>query len=90
MAGRADTKSVQGDVRWAGQRPNIQFIRRYAAYVEQFDTLLDILTVEEMLLYTAELKRPLSEGYASKREAVHTLINDVRPAGPTPLPLLLH
>lgn len=39
-------------------------------YVEQFDTLLGILTVEEMLLYTAELKRPIKESLQSKREAV--------------------
>lgn len=29
-------------------------------YVEQFDTLLPELTVAEMLLYTAELKCPVS------------------------------
>ena len=31
-----------------------------AGYVEQFDTLLPELTVAEMLLYTAELKCPVS------------------------------
>lgn len=31
-----------------------------AGYVEQFDTLLPELTVTEMLLYTAELKCPVS------------------------------
>ena len=29
-----------------------------AGYVEQFDTLLAELNVREMLMYTAELKRP--------------------------------
>jgi hypothetical protein len=38
--------------------------------VEQFDTLLPMLTVEEMLLYTAELKRPLAESRTTKRAAV--------------------
>jgi hypothetical protein len=38
------------------------------------DTLLDILSVEEMLLYTAELKRPLSEPAAAKRVAVEQLL----------------
>ncbi len=33
--------------------------------------------MEEMLLYTAELKRPLSESLASKREAVDALIEDL-------------
>jgi energy-coupling factor transporter ATP-binding protein EcfA2 len=43
--------------------------------VEQFDTLLGILTVEEMLLYTAELKRPMSEPLASKRAAVEEVLS---------------
>lgn len=34
------------------------------------DTLLPILTVREMLLYTAELKRPLSEKLSHKAVAV--------------------
>lgn len=38
------------------------------------DTLLHILTVEEMMLYTAELKRPRSEPLASKKAAVDTLL----------------
>jgi hypothetical protein len=29
-----------------------EFVRRYCGYVEQFDTLIPILTVREMLLYT--------------------------------------
>jgi ATP-binding cassette subfamily G (WHITE) protein 2 len=40
----------------------------------QFDTLVDSLTVYEMLMYTAELKRPLSEPIASKRAAVERLV----------------
>lgn len=35
MAGRAGQSGIQGEMLWAGQKPNIQFIRRYAAYVEQ-------------------------------------------------------
>ena len=45
------------------------------------DTLVDVLTVEEMLLYTAELKRPLGESTASKREAVLMLIEDLNLTG---------
>lgn len=40
----------------AGQKPTQTFLRRYSGYVEQFDTLIPVLTVYEMLLYTAELK----------------------------------
>jgi len=38
--------------------PNPAPVRR-AGYVEQFDTLLAELSVREMLMYTAELKRPV-------------------------------
>ncbi len=41
------------------------------------DTLVDVLTVEEMLLYTAQLKRPLREDHASKCAAVDRLIHDL-------------
>lgn len=41
------------------------------------DTLVDVLTVEEMLLYTAQLKRPLREDHASKSAAVDALIHDL-------------
>jgi hypothetical protein len=42
--------------------------------VEQFDTLIPTLTVGEMLLYTAELKRSMSEPLSSKQEAVAELL----------------
>lgn len=41
----------------------------------QFDTLLGELTVREMLMYTAELKRPSEESLASKRAAVDRLLS---------------
>jgi hypothetical protein len=43
--------------------------------VEQFDTLLPILTVAEMLLYTAEMKRPVAEPLESKKAAVDDLLD---------------
>ena len=45
------------------------------------DTLVDVLTVEEMLMYTAELKRPLRESTKSKKQAVDALIEDLNLAG---------
>ncbi len=42
--------------------------------MEQFDTLIPTLTVGEMLLYTAELKRSISEPLSSKQEAVDELL----------------
>ena len=60
LAQRKTVGKTTGDVLLAGQRPTKTFLRRYAGYVEQFDTLLPVLTVYEMLLYTAELKTSVS------------------------------
>ena len=50
LAGRKTVGSIQGDVKFGGERPSRNFLRRYTGYVEQTDTLLPILTVEEMLM----------------------------------------
>ena len=60
LAQRKTVGKVTGEVLIAGQKPTQTFLRRYSGYVEQFDTLLPVLTVYEMLLYTAELKQPRS------------------------------
>ncbi len=39
------------------------------------DTLLPMLTVEEMLLYTAELKRPWREPLCEKRDDVNMVLD---------------
>ena len=62
---------------FGGMTPTREYLRRYTGYVEQFDTLLPILTVEEMMLYTAELKRPMSESIESKKKAVEDLVTDL-------------
>ena len=56
LAGRKTQGTTSGQIRFAGYPPTSNFLRRYTGYVEQFDTLLDIFTVREMILYTAELK----------------------------------
>lgn len=58
LAQRKTVGKIKGDVLIAGQQPTQPFLRRFAGYVEQFDTLIPVLTVYEMLLYTAELKTP--------------------------------
>ena len=40
--------------------------------MEQFDTLLPELTVHEMLMYTAELKRKMSEPLEVSPPPLHT------------------
>ena len=56
LAQRKTVGNLKGQVLIAGYPPTQTFLRRYAGYVEQFDTLIPVLTVHEMLLYTAELK----------------------------------
>ncbi|GLI60770.1 hypothetical protein VaNZ11_003002 [Volvox africanus] len=74
LSGRKTQGAMAGTLLFGSDAPSRAFLRRYTGYVEQFDTLVDTLTVYEMLLYTAELKRPLSEPLASKKEAVESLI----------------
>lgn len=74
LAGRKTVGEIKGEICFSAQKPTKAFLRRYTGYVEQFDTLLDILTVRDMLLYTAELKRPVSEPYAKKVEVVDRFI----------------
>ena len=74
-AGRKTQGEITGDVLFSAQKPSQSFLRRYTGYVEQFDTLLDILTVREMLLYTAEMKRPLEEPLSEKEKVVDHYID---------------
>ena len=39
--------------------------------------MIDVLTVKEMLMYTAELKRPQTESYARKEEVVDHFIGSL-------------
>lgn len=75
LAGRKNAGTVEGAISFGGQSPTMQFLRRYTGYVEQFDTLLGILTVREMLLYTAEMKRSMAEPLSSKQAAVDQLLH---------------
>ena len=75
LAGRKTAGKTTGTLLFGGTQPSRAFLRRYTGYVEQFDTLLPVLTVEEMLLYTAELKRPMSEPLESKKAAVEELLD---------------
>ncbi|KAL4428045.1 hypothetical protein ABPG75_002134 [Micractinium tetrahymenae] len=74
LSGRKTVGHLDGAVAFAGNKPTPQFLRRFTGYVEQFDTLLPTLTVHEMLMYTAELKRPTSEPREEKQAAVEELL----------------
>jgi ATP-binding cassette subfamily G (WHITE) protein 2 len=74
LAGRKTVGEISGEVRFGGEPPSREFLRRYTGYCEQSDTLIPELTVEEMLLYTADLKRPRAQPAAEKRAAVEELL----------------
>eukprot|EP00210_Caulerpa_lentillifera_P006026 g5759.t1 len=74
LAGRKTQGTITGKLLFSNQAPTKAFLRRYTGYVEQFDTLLESLTVKEMLIYTAELKKPIDEPFDKKLESVDTLI----------------
>ena len=58
LARRKNTGTVEGEIRFAGAPCKKENIKHLCGYVEQFDNLVEILTVEQMLMYTAELKLP--------------------------------
>ncbi|GAB4821435.1 hypothetical protein N2152v2_008481 [Parachlorella kessleri] len=74
LSGRKTVGTLAGDIKIAGTVPTRMFLRRFTGYVEQSESLLDILTVQEMLMYTAQLKRPVHESTAEKEAAVNKLI----------------
>lgn len=77
LAQRKTVGKVTGEVLIAGQKPTQTFLRRYSGYVEQFDTLLPVLTVYEMLLYTAELKQPRSVPLQARFDAMFMHVHNV-------------
>ncbi|DBA95854.1 hypothetical protein WJX77_006274 [Trebouxia sp. C0004] len=77
LAQRKTVGKLKGQVLIAGYPPTQTFLRRYAGYVEQFDTLIPVLTVHEMLLYTAELKISRSVPLQEKKARVEQLIQQL-------------
>jgi ABC-type multidrug transport system ATPase subunit len=75
LAGRKTAGTLTGTIQYNGLPPSSSLLRRVTGYVEQFDTLVDTLTCREMLLYTAQLKRPMAEPLADKQEAVEHLLD---------------
>ena len=81
VSGRKTVGEIDGAIHFGGKAPTTRFLRRHTGYVEQFDTLISALTVHEMLMYTAELKRPLEESAESKEAACEKLLHDLGLAG---------
>lgn len=75
LSGRKTVGNIRGTIKFGGFKPTQAFVRRYLGYVVQGDdTLLSLLTVEEMLRYTAELKLERSVSAEEKQEAVDGVI----------------
>ncbi|KAL9139201.1 ABC transporter [Amphidinium carterae] len=77
VTGRKTKGKVTGTLLYDGKVATKEYLKNYTAYVEQFDNLLAVLTVKEMLLYQAELKCSTTEPYSSKVERVDLLLKEL-------------
>lgn len=78
LAGRKNTGKITGEVLYGGVVPPRSALSHLCGYVEQFDTLVGELTVEQMLMYTAELKLPGSTPSAEKKARVEEVIQTLK------------
>ena len=74
LAGRKNSGEISGRITFNGRKPSASDYRRIVGYVEQFDTLVGELTVEQMLEYTAALKMPACTTAEERRERVNEVI----------------
>eukprot|EP00434_Breviolum_minutum_P019639 symbB.v1.2.017319.t1/scaffold1341.1/size124323/10 len=79
LAGRkSGAGKIDGEVLYGGSPAPAAVLKHLTGYVEQFDTLIGELTVDQMLMYTAEMKLPRSTPYAEKRKRVDNVIQQLR------------
>mmetsp|Transcript_9062 Transcript_9062/g.12548 ORF Transcript_9062/g.12548 Transcript_9062/m.12548 type:complete len:577 (+) Transcript_9062:186-1916(+) len=74
LSGRKTGGSIEGTIRINGKKPTSSDLKSMVGYVEQFDTLVDELTVAQMLAYTAALKLPKNTTADERRERVEEVI----------------
>jgi ABC-type multidrug transport system ATPase subunit len=77
VTGRKNRGKIEGQLLYDGKKATKSFLKTQTAYVEQFDTLLGVLTVRKMLMYQAELKCSRREPLQSKRERVEKILVDL-------------
>ncbi|KAJ1459412.1 P-loop containing nucleoside triphosphate hydrolase protein [Pelagophyceae sp. CCMP2097] len=78
LAGRAPSASkVTGTLVVAGDEPTELTRKRYTGYCEQHDTLVNVLTVREMLECTAELKCSQKMSGKAKKQRVSDLLAEL-------------
>eukprot|EP00746_Dinoflagellata_sp_MGD_P108399 gnl/MRDRNA2_/MRDRNA2_46302_c0_seq1.p1 gnl/MRDRNA2_/MRDRNA2_46302_c0~~gnl/MRDRNA2_/MRDRNA2_46302_c0_seq1.p1 ORF type:complete len:626 (-),score=111.00 gnl/MRDRNA2_/MRDRNA2_46302_c0_seq1:91-1968(-) len=79
LAGRKTYAGISsGEILFAGRKLTLDQLKHNCGYVEQFDTLVGELTVQQMLMYTAELKLPLSMTKQEKEARVDEIISKLR------------
>ena len=78
LAGRSSgLLNVSGDVVVARAKPTDVVRKRYTGYCEQQDSLIDVLSVREMLEYTAELKCSQYVSHTVKLKRVDELLEEM-------------
>ena len=65
---------IKGEVKFGIERANKAVFKERAAYVEQFDTLLPMLTVEETLMYWSEMQARTYADAEAKKERVSEIL----------------
>lgn len=76
LAGRkSGAGTIKGEILYGGAKAPTSILKHLCGYVEQFDTLVGELTVEQMLMYTAEMKLPLAMTRDQKMARVKEVIS---------------
>mmetsp|Transcript_8433 Transcript_8433/g.22927 ORF Transcript_8433/g.22927 Transcript_8433/m.22927 type:complete len:622 (-) Transcript_8433:97-1962(-) len=79
IAGRkTGAGKLEGEVLYGGSTVAKSSLKHLCGYVEQFDTLVGELTVQQMLMYTAELKLSRSLSREDKQQRVDEIIELLR------------
>ncbi|KAI3836891.1 hypothetical protein MKW98_005224 [Papaver atlanticum] len=77
LAGRIDKRSLKGSVMLNDEALNTRLLKLLSAYVMQDDLLFPMLTVEETLMFSAELRLPCLLSKSKKKARVEALIDQL-------------
>ncbi|KAI3943534.1 hypothetical protein MKW92_032456 [Papaver armeniacum] len=77
IAGRIDKRTLKGSVMLNDEALNTRLLKLLSAYVMQDDLLLPMLTVEETLMFSAELRLPCLLSKSKKKARVEALIHQL-------------
>ncbi|WOL13676.1 hypothetical protein Cni_G22449 [Canna indica] len=85
LANRIKRASLRGSITLNGEKLEGRLLKAISAYVMQDDLMFPMLTVEETLMFAAEVRLPPSVSASKKKERVQALIDqlDLRSAADT-------